>query len=132
MQRELEPDQEGCVQPILIVEDNAVNAMILRKMLERRGYASTVAVDGVEGVALSARLRPSLILMDLQMPRLDGFAAAAEIRRESGDTCPAIVAVTANAEEEIRGACAAAGFACVLAKPVMQEDLFATVCRLLT
>ena len=72
-----------------------------------------VAADGVEGIELSDRHQPRLILMDLQMPRLDGFAAAAEIRR-GWRRGPAIVAVTANAGGEVRDACEAAGFAGVL------------------
>ena len=90
-----------------------------------------VAADGVEGMAMTDRHHPRLILMDLQMPRLDGFAAAAEILRKAGGAGPAIVAVTANAGGEVRDACAAAGFACVLAKPVVFDELIATVRRLL-
>jgi CheY-like chemotaxis protein len=116
---------------ILIVEDNEVNAMILRTMLRKRGYDPVVAVDGLEGVEMSDRHRPQLILMDLQMPRLDGFAAAAEIRRKAGGATPTIVAVTANAGRDVRDACEAAGFAGVLAKPIDYEDLIATVRRLL-
>jgi CheY-like chemotaxis protein len=116
---------------ILIVEDNKVNAMILRSMLRKRGYDPVVAVDGVEGVTLSDRHHPRLILMDLQMPRLDGFAAAAEIRRKGGGASPTIVAVTANAGIEVRDACEAAGFAGVLSKPIDYDDLIATVRRLL-
>lgn len=116
---------------ILIVEDNEVNALILRSMLRKRGYDPVVAADGVEGVELSDRHRPRLILMDLQMPRLDGFAAAAEIRRKAGGASPTIVAVTANTAGGIVDACEAAGFACVLTKPIDFEDLIATVGRLL-
>jgi two-component system sensor histidine kinase/response regulator len=115
--------------PILIVEDNQVNALILRAMLRKHGYEPVVAADGLEGVALSEQHRPLLILMDLQMPRLDGFGAAAEINRNAGETTPVIVAVTANASADIRAACYAAGFAGVLAKPVVLEELIETVRR---
>ena len=64
--------------PILIVEDNQVNALILRAMLRKHGYEPQVASSGVEGVEISARYHPRLVLMDLQMPRLDGFATAVE------------------------------------------------------
>ena len=67
--------------PILIIEDNSVNALILRTMLSKNGYDAVVARDGFEGIALAEELRPPLILMDIQMPRMDGFAAADEIRR---------------------------------------------------
>jgi CheY-like chemotaxis protein len=116
---------------ILIVEDNQVNALILRAMLRKHGYDPVMAADGVEGVALSARHHPRLILMDLQMPRLDGFAAAAEINRTAGEPSPVIVAVTANAGADVRAACRDAGFAGVLAKPVMLDELIATVRRFL-
>ena len=95
------------------------------------GYEPVMAADGVEGVALSARHHPRLILMDLQMPRLDGFAAAAEINRTAGEPSPVIVAVTANAGADVRAACRDAGFAGVLAKPVMLDELIATVRRFL-
>jgi CheY-like chemotaxis protein len=131
----MQPDHAEVVDrppgAILIVEDNEVNAMILRSMLRKRGYDPVVAADGIEGVALNERHRPRLILMDLQMPRLDGFAAAAEIFRSAGQATPTIVAVTANAAGEVVDACEAAGFAGVLAKPIDYEDLIATVRRLL-
>jgi CheY-like chemotaxis protein len=128
------PLDEGEAAPssaILVVEDNAVNAMILRSMLRRRGFEAMLAADGVEGVALSVRHRPRLILMDLQMPRLDGFAAAAEIFRACGGASPAIVAVTASVAGEVIDACAAAGFAGILAKPIVYDELVATVSRLM-
>ena len=118
------------LRAILIVEDNQVNALILRSMLRKRGYDTMVASDGVEGVAMSDRHHPLLVLIDLQMPRLDGFAAAAEIRRQPGAK-PTIVAVTANAGTDVQDACEAAGFACVLAKPVVYDELIATVRRFL-
>ena len=114
---------------ILIVEDNQVNLLILRAMLRKRGYEPVVARDGAEGVAMAERHRPRLVLMDLQMPRLDGLAAAAEIGRRMNGLAPAIVAVTANASDELRAACRAAGFADVLAKPIVFDALIATVER---
>ncbi len=114
---------------ILIVEDNQVNKMILRAMLRKRGFESFVASDGVEGVEMTERHRPRLVLMDLQMPRLDGFAAAAEIRRRFHGHGPKIVAVTANPSEEVRNSCRAAGFDDVVAKPVIFENLIATVTK---
>ena len=83
-----------------------MNALILRAMLRKRGYEPLVADRRGEGVEMGARHRPRLILMDLQMPRLDGFAAAAEIERPRAQVTPPIVAVTANADEDI-GRCRA-------------------------
>ena len=72
---------------------------------------------------MSASLRPRLVLMDLQMPLFDGFTAAAEIRRRATGAPPVMVAVTANAAGDVRRACREAGFADVLAKPVILSEL---------
>ena len=121
---EPEPPSDGV---ILIVEDNRTNALILRTMLQKSGYASVVATDGAEGVEMADRLKPRLVLLDLHMPRLDGFAAAAEIRRRAGSQAPAIVAVTANASPEVHAACLACGFSAILSKPVFLDALAATL-----
>lgn len=116
---------------ILIVEDNQVNALILRAMLRKHGYEPLVARDGFEGVELARRHRPRLVLMDLHMPRMDGFAAAAEIRRSNGGSDIAILAVTANTSQEQRDACAAADFDGLLPKPIRLDELIAAVRRCL-
>jgi CheY-like chemotaxis protein len=115
--------------PILVVEDNEVNALIIRAMLRRRGYSSLVACNGHEGVEMSRQHRPRLVLMDLQMPLLDGFGAASAIRVAFAGDAPAIVAVTANPAQDVRRACREAGFAAVIAKPIMFDELIATVDR---
>lgn len=114
---------------ILIVEDNRTNALILRTMLQKSGYQAVVAMDGAEGVDMAERLKPRLVLLDLHMPRLDGFAAAAEIRRRAGSHPPPIIAVTANVSPEVHAACLASGFAAVLSKPVFLDALGATMRR---
>lgn len=115
---------------ILIVEDNAVNALILRTMLQKQGYEPHVARDGNEGVAMSARHRPRLVRMDLHMPRLDGFVAAIAIRGIDGAS-PVLVAVTATATRDVEVACQEAGFTCVLPKPILIHDLMDQVRRYL-
>lgn len=119
---------------ILVVEDNQVNAMILSAMLRKQGYIPLLAANGHEGIRLAEMHRPRLILMDLQMPSLDGLAAAREIRRRQGaDTGgPVLIAVTANVGGSIRTACEEAGFAGVLAKPIILTDLCEIVGRYLT
>jgi len=108
----------------LVVEDNAVNAMILGAMLRKLGHEPLMARDGFEGIEIAGRVRPRLVLMDLQMPRLDGFAAASSIRALGvGEDETVLVAVTASAAREVWDACEGAGFACVLAKPIVFEDL---------
>jgi CheY-like chemotaxis protein len=136
MQPEMKPRAEAITQQgqaprsdgaILIVEDNRTNALILRTMLEKNGYEAVVAADGAEGVEMADRLQPRLVLLDLHMPRLDGFAAAAEIRRRAGCHAPVIIAVTANASPEVHAACLACGFGAVLSKPVFLDALVATL-----
>lgn len=114
---------------ILIVEDNDVNLMVLRSLLRKKGYEPLVAKDGVEGMEMAVSHRPRLILMDLNMPRMDGFASAAEIRRRLPGHDMVIVAVTANVTDEQIEACEAAGFAGLLPKPLDFAVLNATVAR---
>lgn len=118
-------------EDILIVEDNEVNATILRTMLRRHGYEPRMASDGAMGVAMSTRYQPKLVLMDLHMPHLDGFAAARKIRRAMNGHSPVLVAVTATSACEVETACSDAGFASILAKPILLSDLLATVRRYL-
>ena len=120
----------AAASPILIVEDNEVNAMILRAMLRKLGHEPAMAQDGREGIEAADRLRPRLVLMDLQMPRLDGMAAASSIRALGvGEDETVLVAVTASAALEVRNACEGAGFACVLAKPIVLGELAALLRR---
>lgn len=114
---------------VLIVEDNPTNALILRTMLQKTGYEAVVASNGIEGVKMADQLKPQLVLLDLHMPRLDGFATAAEIRRRAGDHTPTFIAVTANAGPEVHAACLACGFVAVLSKPVFLDKLVETLRR---
>jgi CheY-like chemotaxis protein len=116
---------------ILIVEDNDVNALILRSMLRKHGYDPQVARDGEEGVAMTTRHKPRLVFMDLHMPRLDGFAAASAVRGRMNGASPVLVAVTATATGDVEAACRDAGFACVLPKPILVGDLMEMVRRFL-
>ena len=122
--------EEGA-RRVLVVEDNQVNTMILSAMLRKAGWEPIVAADGVEGVAMTERFQPRLILMDLQMPRLDGYAAAREILRAGRERgyAPVIVAVSAAPEAMMRETCAALGFAGLIAKPIEMSELLALVRR---
>jgi signal transduction histidine kinase/CheY-like chemotaxis protein len=117
---------------ILVADDNYVNQRVAVRMLERLGYAVDVAGDGREAVA-AARERPyDLVLMDCQMPEMDGFEATAEIRRsENADRRTPIVAMTANVGPGDRARCLAAGMDDFLPKPVHHEALAALLDRLL-
>ena len=107
------------VKPILIVEDNFVNLVLTETLLKKLGFSSEIAKDGREAVQAFASGRFSMILMDCQMPIMDGFEATREIRRlESPGTRLPIVALTANTSNEDRERCLDSGMDDMLTKPV--------------
>lgn len=112
---------------ILVAEDNDANLFVIKAMLKRAGYNPLVARDGMEAVELTLREHPRLVLMDISMPRMNGVDAALRIRDLANGSAPAIVAVTANATDRQREACAAAGFDGFIAKPVDQLELLDVV-----
>jgi two-component system sensor histidine kinase/response regulator len=117
---------------VLLAEDNAVNRHLVVTILEKNGFSVVVAGDGREAVAALERERFDLVLMDVQMPEMDGFEATAEIRRreqETGHRVP-IVALTAHALKGDREACLAAGMDDYLAKPISAVELLAVIARL--
>ncbi len=117
---------------VLLVEDNLVNQDIGAAMLGAAGLRVDLANNGIEAVALFGRKRYDLILMDCQMPEMDGFAATAEIRMREAATGVArtpIVALTANAMQGDRERCLAAGMDDYLAKPFSKPQLAAMVLR---
>ena len=109
---------------LLVVEDNPVNQRVARLLLERMGYQADFAADGQEALDAVARQPYDLVLMDLQMPRMDGLAATRELhRRYPAGERPMVIAMTANATPEDRRACERAGMDGYLAKPVRAEEL---------
>jgi len=109
---------------ILVAEDNAVNRTVAQRMFERLGYRVDLAHDGVEAVDLALTGGYDLVLMDIQMPRLDGVEAAARIRSGlRGGVVPRIVAFTAHALEGDRERYLAMGMDGYLTKPVRLEEL---------
>jgi two-component system, sensor histidine kinase and response regulator len=117
---------------ILVVEDNAVNRMVARRALERRGHTVVAVEDGAAAVAKVQECAFDVVLMDIQMPIMDGYQATAAIRAGealSGQHLP-ILAVTANAMKEDRAKCLEAGMDEYLSKPVEPAVLVATVERL--
>ncbi len=113
---------------ILLAEDNPVNQKLALRLLERMGYHADVAGNGLEAVAAVEDTAYDVVLMDVQMPELDGLEATRRIRqRWPGPTGPRIVAMTANAMEGDREACLAVGMDDYIAKPVRPEILQAAL-----
>ncbi|OGG98817.1 MAG: hypothetical protein A2600_06775 [Candidatus Lambdaproteobacteria bacterium RIFOXYD1_FULL_56_27] len=115
---------------ILIAEDNKANAVLVRKVLEKLGYQSEWAMDG--RLALKAALAGNfdLILMDIQMPEMDGLESTEQINRQMGDKAPRIVALTANTEDPIRQRCQELGMSGFLTKPLRVQQLAETLISL--
>jgi CheY-like chemotaxis protein len=111
---------------VLLVEDNIVNQRVAVQLLERQGHQVMVAGNGREGVAAWESFALDLILMDQQMPEMDGFKAAAEIRAKEAGTgrhIP-IIALTAHAMKGDRERCLQAGMDGYVSKPIQSQELF--------
>jgi signal transduction histidine kinase/CheY-like chemotaxis protein/HPt (histidine-containing phosphotransfer) domain-containing protein len=119
---------------VLLAEDNVVNQRLTVWMLEKRGYQVEVASTGHEALAALARRAFDVVLMDLQMPELDGFETTAVIRaqeRGTGAHLP-IIAMTAHAMKGDEERCLAAGMDGYVSKPVKAEELYAAIDRVVT
>ena len=115
---------------LLIVEDNAINQTVAKGMVAKLGYGCDVAGNGIEALEALDRRPYDVVLMDCQMPEMDGFEAAAEIRRrEGGHRRAVIVAMTAGALAGDRERCIAAGMDDFVSKPVRSRDLEAVLRR---
>jgi CheY-like chemotaxis protein len=109
---------------ILLAEDNAVNQALALRLLQQMGYSADVAANGLEVLAALEAGTFDLVLMDVQMPELDGLEATRRIRRRwPGREGPRIVAMTANAMAGDRELCLAAGMDGYISKPVRVEEL---------
>ncbi len=109
---------------ILLVEDNAINLEVALELLEDVGFCVDTATNGAQGVDLAQRNDYAAILMDIQMPVLDGLAATRLIRQQPNGRDLPILAMTANAYEEDRKACLAAGMNDHIGKPVDPDRLY--------
>src|SRR5437764_1652753 len=131
---EVEPVTDGkrarAVLRILLAEDNAMNQKVALRLLERLGYRADVATNGLEAIEALERQPYDVVLMDVQMPQLDGLDATRQIcERWPEKSRPQIVAMTANALPEDREACFAAGMNDYVAKPIRAEELAAALKR---
>ena len=118
---------------VLLAEDGRVNQVVAVNLLERRGHSVTVANNGAEAVKAFKKKRYDAILMDVQMPEMNGYEATRAIRgleEGTGARVP-IIAMTADVLDEQVAAVRAAGFDGYLAKPLLPETLAAAVSRLI-
>jgi signal transduction histidine kinase/CheY-like chemotaxis protein len=114
---------------ILLAEDNAVNQKLALRLLAQMGYRADVAADGVEAVESAQRQPYDLVLMDIQMPEMDGLEATRLLVERLGARRPRIVAMTANAMQGDRERCLAAGMDDYVTKPIRLEALVAALER---
>jgi two-component system cell cycle response regulator DivK len=114
---------------VLYIEDNYQNRRLVKRLLKQRGYEVLEAEDGLQGIAIAAREKPALILMDINLPGIDGMEATSRLK-SSPDLCQIpIVAVTAAAMRGDRERIMAAGCDDYLQKPIDNEELVNTVKR---
>ena len=116
---------------ILIVEDNENNKKLLRDVLRHRGYRVAEATSAEEGNALATEQCPALILMDIQLPGMNGIEALARLRADTRTQHIPVVAVTASALDQERTRIMAAGFNAYQRKPISVKELLRTVEELL-
>ncbi len=112
---------------VLLVEDNKAAQRIVRHILDRPGYEVACAASGLEALEASTLAQYDLILMDLQMPEMDGFETSARLRELEGYRSTPIVAITANATEAYRRLCFANGMQGFVPKPVEAEQLLEAI-----
>ena len=130
-QTELDPRMgERWPLRILLAEDNATNQKLALRILERMGYRADLVGNGVEALQALGRQRYDVVLMDVQMPELDGLEATRRLRRElPGARQPRVIAMTANAMQGDREMCLAAGMDDYVSKPIRIEELVAALSR---
>jgi CheY-like chemotaxis protein len=117
---------------ILLVEDNSDNRIIYRRVLEHFGYTVIEALDGEEAIRLATERVPDLILMDISIPRIDGWEATKAIRADARTNRIPIVALTAHAMPADRARAGEVGFASYLTKPIEPRRVVEEIERLMS
>lgn len=108
---------------ILYIEDNPLNMRLVRKLLKSFGYDMVEAMDGHTGLHLASTAKPDLILLDINLPDIDGLEIAAKLKNSADLAHIPVIALTANAMHGDRERCIAAGCDGYLAKPVSRLEL---------
>ncbi|MFO1216366.1 MAG: response regulator [Burkholderiaceae bacterium] len=119
------------MKTILIVEDNEKNMKLARDILRAKGYAVLEAVNGLDGVNLALEHRPDLVLMDIQLPDINGIQAFERIRGNPATAKLPVVAFTASVTVNDRSRIGEAGFDGFLSKPINLKEFVDTVRRML-
>lgn len=115
---------------LLVAEDSEGTLMMVRSLLEQRGYCIVEATDGEQAIEVARRERPDVILMDLFMPKMDGFTAARRIREDPQMQDVLIVALSAHMESQYRAQAQAAGINAFVTKPIDVDFLDDLLCDL--
>jgi len=114
---------------VLLVEDNTINQQVATEFMEQAGMIVTIATNGLEAVKAVGQAKYDLILMDIEMPKMDGYEASRTIRKDDRFRDVPIIAMTAHAMSGIRGKCLDAGMNEHLAKPIDPSELTAALVR---
>ncbi len=137
-QEDVKIEEEGALDiirrrlRILVADDNAINRMVTERMLQRSGHTVSLAENGLQAMEMALAGRFDLVLMDVEMPEMDGLAATVAIRRAETSTCRTpIVGLTAHAFRGDRDRCLDAGMDDYVAKPVRRDELEAAMARAL-
>lgn len=117
------------MKTILIVEDNEKNMKLVRDVLQAKGYATLEAVTGEDGVRLAGEHRPALVLMDIQLPGIDGFEALRQLRADPATAAIPVIAVTASVMDSDRRHIVDAGFDGYIGKPLDLKAFLAAVAK---
>ena len=112
---------------ILYIDDNETNLEFVRRILIRHGYSCFVTTSASDGLQKSLELLPDLILLDIQMPEMNGFEVLKQLRKLSLLNHTKFIAATANAMDGDRKMCLDAGFDGYLAKPILKFELLKTI-----